>query len=271
MKELKMFVCIKQVPDPEAPASAVEVDSKQLQVRVRGVPPVMNPPDEAALEAALKLKEKYGGKIIVLSVGENLSVMTLRKALAAGADELILVQDTGLSELDSLSTSFVLQKAIEKIGEYDLVLTGRQASDWNEGQVGLVLSELLKVPAINLVKKIAISEGEITAFKLTPFGYEVVKTVMPAVIIVTHEFGELRYTPFIALQKAREKPVKVWSLKDLDIDTSTLGRRKIVNLYQPYRGRRCVFVEGSSSEEKGKNLALRIREILKGEPASFPH
>jgi electron transfer flavoprotein beta subunit len=262
-KELKMIVCIKQVPDPEAPASTIEVDSKQMQIRVRGVPPVMNPPDEAALEAALQLKEKYGGRITVLSVGENLSVPTLRKALAAGADELTLVQDPGLSDVDSLSTAFVLYKAIKRIGEYDLVLTGRQAGDWNEGQVGLILSELLKVPAINLVKKLAIEGSEITAYKVTPFGYEVVKTVIPAVLIVTHEFGELRYVPFIALQKAREKPVKIWGAKDLSIDPSNLTKRRIISLYEPSRERSCLFVDGKTSEEKGKNLALLIKEILK--------
>jgi electron transfer flavoprotein beta subunit len=264
-KELKMIVCIKQVPDPEAPASTIEVDSKQMQIRVRGVPPVMNPPDEAALEAALQLKEKYGGRITVLSVGENLSVPTLRKALAAGADELTLVQDPGLSDVDSLSTAFVLYKAIKRIGEYDLVLTGRQAGDWNEGQVGLILSELLKVPAINLVKKLAIEGSEITAYKVTPFGYEVVKTVIPAVLIVTHEFGELRYVPFIALQKAREKPVKIWDAKDLSIDPSNLTKRRIVILYEPSRERSCFFVEGETLEEKGKNLALLIKEIQKSE------
>jgi len=263
MKELKIIVCIKQVPDPEAPASAVEVDSTNMKIIIRGVPPVMNPPDEAALEAALQLKEKYGGKVTVLSVGETLSVLTLRKALAAGADELVLVQDIGLGELDSLSTSFVLYKAIEKIGGYDLVLTGRQAGDWNEGQVGLILSELLNVPAINLVKKIVIKESEVFAYKLTPFGYDVVKTALPVVIVVTHEFGELRYVPFMSLKKAREKPVKVWSAKDLNINPSNLARRKIVNLCKPSERRSCVFVDGKSSEEKGKNLALIVKEILK--------
>ena len=102
------------------------------------------------MEAAVRLKEDLGGKITVLSLGKKVSDTVLRKTLAAGADELILLQDDQFDRLDSFSTATALADAVRKVGEYDLVLTGRQAGDWDSGQVGLILGELLGLPCISL-------------------------------------------------------------------------------------------------------------------------
>lgn len=263
MQELKIIVCAKQVPDPEAPTSEVEVDPTQMKIITRGLPPVINPPDETALEAALQLTEKHGGKITVLSVGENLSVPVLRKTLAAGAHELILVQNEGFGGLDEYSTAFILSKVIEKIGEYHLILTGRESADRGSGQVGLILSELLGIPAINWAKKIEISNEEVRVTKIVTGGSEIIKTSIPALITVSNEFGEMRYVSLTALKSARTKPIKFWSAKDLDIDLSTLRKMNIVSLFKPVRDRKCLFIQGKNPEEISKNLVTKLLEMLK--------
>jgi len=126
MKELRIIVCAKEIPDPEAPLSDVSVNPETMEVIV-DAPQVISPFDENALEAALRIKEDRDAKITVLSLGKKVSDTVLRKTLAAGADELILLQDTAFERLDSYSTAAVLAEAIRKRGEYDLVLTGRQA------------------------------------------------------------------------------------------------------------------------------------------------
>lgn len=262
MKDLKIIVCAKQVPSPEAPTSAVEIDLERLEVRVRGLPPEINPLDGTALEAALQLKEAHGGKITVLSVGERLVEGVLRKILAAGADELIIVQGEGLNELDSYSTALILYKSVEKIGEYDLILCGKQSADWNSEQTGLILAEFLKVPAINSVKKIEIlSDVEALLTTVRAGGYDVVKASLPLLATVTSELGELRYIPLTALKKAREKPIKIWKIEDLRLDLSMLKKRRVVDLLKPKLERVCTFIEGKTPEEKGKNLALKLRDV----------
>jgi len=263
MKSLNIIVCVKQVPSPEAPPSVVEIDSKELQVRVRGLPPEINPLDGTALEAALQLKEAHGGKITVLSVGDRLSEGVLRKVLAAGADELITVQGEELNDLDSYATALVLQRAVEKIGKYDLILTGKQSADWNSEQTGLILAELLKVPAVNSVKKIEILDEEALLTTVRSGGYDVVKAPLPLLVTVTSELGELRYVPLTALKKAREKPIKIWKIEDLQLDLSKLGKRKVVDLLKPKLERVCTLIEGRTPEEKGKNLAIKLHEALR--------
>ena len=158
MKEIRIIVCAKQIPDPEAPFSNVTVNAEKKEVIV-DAPDVISPYDENALEAAIKIKEEVGGKITVLSMGRKVSDTVLRKTLAAGADALILIEDPAFERLDSNSVAYVLSRAIQKIGEYDLILTGRQAGDWDSGQVGLILAELLGIPAISLARSIKVDDG----------------------------------------------------------------------------------------------------------------
>lgn len=241
----------------------MEVDHAEMKITTRGLPPVINPPDETALEAALQLTEKHGGKITVISVGDNLSVPVLRKALAAGAHELVLVQDEGFKDLDEYSTALVLSKAVQRTGEYDLILTGREGADWNSGQVGLILSEILGIPAVNLAKKIELSGKEIYVTKVALGSSEIVKTTIPALITVTNEFGEPRYVSLTALKSARTKPITFWNAKDIEVDPSTLKKRKIASLFKPVRERKCTFIEGKTLEEISKNLKLKLFEMLK--------
>jgi len=144
---MRIIVCLKQVPDPTSSSSGTTVDTEAKRVIVpQGTPPVMNPYDENALEAALLIKDAQGATITVISAGKNLAKPVLRKSIASGADELILLDDAAFENLDSYATAHLLAAVIKEIGEYDLILCGRQASDTDAGQVGSGIGRNLEDP-----------------------------------------------------------------------------------------------------------------------------
>jgi len=258
MTEIRIIVCAKQIPDPEAPLSDVSVDAEKMEVIV-DAPQVISPFDENALEAAVRLKEEGGGKISVLSLGKKVSDTVLRKTLAAGADELILLEDDNFENLDSHSTAAALAGAIRKIGEYDLVLTGRQAGDWDSGQVGLILGEMLTVPCINLARDISVEDGSVVVKKSVPEGYERVKAQMPALITVSNEVGELRYISRTKMLKMMRgaRSIPSWSAEDLGVTGDALQQMGIVALSSPPdMGRDCQFIEGYPDDQAGKLAAV---------------
>jgi electron transfer flavoprotein beta subunit len=258
MKEINIIVCAKQIPDPEAPLSDVSVDAVHMEVIV-DAPQVISPFDENALEAALRIKEEIGGKITVLSLGKKVSDTVLRKTLAAGADKLILLQDDAFEKLDSHSVALALADAIRKIGEFDLILTGRQAGDWDSGQVGLMLGEMLALPCISLARGIRVEDGSVVVKRSIPGGYERVKAGMPAVVTVSNEVGELRYisrTKMLSMLKGAGS-IPSWGAGDLGLARETLERMGIVALSSPPNmGRDCRFIEGSTDEQAEKLAAV---------------
>jgi electron transfer flavoprotein beta subunit len=261
MKAPTIIVCIKAVPDPEGPRSAYELHPEEKKVVPVGIPPVINPYDENALEMAVALKDHWGGKVIAINMSEKALTPVLKKALSVGADELILLEDPLFKDLTGLSTAQVLSAAIKKIGTYDLILTGRQATDWDFGQTGLLLAEMLNIPGINLVQKVVLRDGAITVERLKRQGYEVLMTSTPALLTVSSEAGDLRLPTLKAIQDARKKPVTVWKANDLEIEPSSIRMRNVVVLRPPMATKRsCVFIEGDSAYEKGENLALQLRK-----------
>ena len=258
MTEIRIIVCAKQIPDPEAPLSDVSVDAEKMEVIV-DAPQVISPFDENALEAAVRLKEEAGGKITVLSLGKKVSDTVLRKTLAAGADELILLEDGNFENLDSHSTAAALAGAIRKIGDYDLVLTGRQAGDWDSGQVGLILGEMLALPCISLAREISIEEGSVLVKKSIPEGYERVKAQMPVLITVSNEVGELRYISRTKMLKMMRgaRSIPSWSAEDLSVTQEELQKMGIAALSSPPdMGRDCQLLEGSPDEQAEKLAAV---------------
>jgi len=257
MKELSIIVCAKQIPDPEAPLSDVSVDAERMEVVV-DAPQVISPFDENALEAALLLKEEVGAKVTVLSLGKKVSDTVLRKSLAAGADELILLQDDAFEKLDSHSIAGALADAVRKIGEVDLVLTGRQAGDWDSGQVGLILGEMLGLPCISLCREIKVEEGNVLVKKNIPGGYEQVRAGMPALVTVSNEIGELRYisrTRMMKMLRGRAS-IPLWSSEDFVSAREGLQKMEILELSSPPDMRRnCEILDGATPEEKADKLA----------------
>ena len=153
---LEIIVTAKQVIDPEMPVSALSLNDTAMRVVTPSTfPPVINGFDEYAVEAALRVKESQGANVTVLSVGPQFNVDIMRKSLAMGADRLILCQDPAFANTaDSLVTAHILAAAIRKIGAFDLIIAGRQASDWDNAQVPLFLAEILELPCLALAQKI---------------------------------------------------------------------------------------------------------------------
>lgn len=263
---MNIIVCCKQVLDPEAPPASFKIDaSSNRVVPPQGVAPVISPFDENAVEAALKLKDTLGGKVTVLSLGTNLLRDVVKKPLSMGADELILLEDEAFGEGDSYSIAYALAMAIKKIGEYDLIFCGRQAADWDSGQVGSGIAEILGLPSVTLVRKIELSDGTARIERVTPDGYDVIEVSLPAVATISNEVGEPRYPTIKGIMGAKRKEPIVWTPADIDADASRLGaagrKSKLVKLFQPVKEGACQIIEGDSPEEAAVSLALKLREV----------
>ena len=262
---MNMVVCVKQVIDPEAPPASFKIDpSTSKVVPPPGIPPVVDPYAEYAVEAALKVKDTQGGKITAISLGINQLRDVVKKPLSMGADELVLLEDEAFIEGDSWSTAYALAMAIKKIGEYDLILCGREASDSNAGQVGSGIAEILGLPNVALAKKIDITDGKARVEKVTDEGYEVVEVSLPALITVSNEVGEPRYPTIKGIMAAKKKEPVIWKPADIGVEPSQIGaagrRTRMLRLFQPVHEGKCEIVEGESPEEAAVNLALKLRE-----------
>ncbi|MFC1901563.1 electron transfer flavoprotein subunit beta/FixA family protein [Chloroflexota bacterium] len=231
---------------------------------MQGVPPVIDPYGEYAVEASLRIKEAQGGKITVVSLGANLLREVVKKPLSMGADELVLLEDEAFLNGDSWSAAYAMAMAIKKIGEYDLVLCGREASDTNAGQTGVGIAEILGVPSVTLAKKIEITGGVARVERVTTDGYEVVEVPLPAVITVSNEIGETRYPTIKGIMAAKKVEPVVWKPADIGVEPSRIGtagqRAKMLKLFQPVHEGKCEFAEGNTPEEAAGNLALKLRE-----------
>jgi len=263
---MNMIVCVKQVIDPEAPPASFKIDPATNKVMPSaGVSPVVDPYGEYAVEAALKIKDAQGGKITAMSLGINLLRDVIKKPLSMGADELILLEDEAFIEGDSWSTAYALAMAIKKIGEYDIILCGREASDSNAGQVGLGIAETLGLPSVTLAKKIDVTDGKARVERVTADGYEVVEISLPALITVSNEIGEPRYPTIKGIMAAKKKEPIIWKPADIGVEVSQIGaagrHAKLVRLFQPVREGKCEFIEGENPEEAAANLALKLREV----------
>ena len=262
---MNMIVCVKQVIDPEAPPASFKVDAASNKVvPPPGVPPVISPFDENAVEAALRIKDAHGGKITVLSLGINLLREVVKKPLSMGADELILLEDEAFADGDSWSTAYALAMAIKKIDDYDLVFCGRQAADWDAGQVGSGIAEILGLPGVTVARKVDVTDGKARVERVTTDGYEVVEVSLPALITVSNELGEARYPTMRGIMAAKKIEPIIWKPADIGVESSQAGmagrHTKLLKLFQPVREGKCELVEGESPEEAGVTLALKLRE-----------
>ena len=262
---MNMIVCIKQVVDPEAPPASFKIDpAGNKMVTPPGVSPVVDPYAEYAVEAALRIKDAQGGKITAISLGTNLLPDVVKKPLSMGADELVLLEDEAFTEGDSWSTAYALAMAIKKLGDYDLIFCGRQASDWDAGQVGSGIAEILGLPSVTLARKIDITDGKAKVERVTDDGYEVVEVSLPALITVSNELGEPRYATIKGIMVARRKETVVWKPADIGVEPSQIGaagrRTRLLKLFQPVREGKCEIAEGESPEEAAVNLAIKLKE-----------
>lgn len=263
---MNLIVCVKEIPDPETPASAFAIDPEAKRaIPAKDTPPVISPFDEQAVEAALRMKDELGGKVTVLGMGAPSAEKVLKHTLSMGADEAFLLNDGAFDNPDSNSTAYALAQAIKKVGEYDIVFCGRQAGDFDAGQVGSGIAENLGIPSVTVAKKIDVSDGKARVERVLPDGYEVVEVSLPALITVSNELGEPRYATLKGIMAAAKKTVPVWNTQEIGAEPSKVGasgaRTKIQKLFIPVRESKCEMLEGENEEEAAAKLALKLREI----------
>ena len=259
---MDIVVTVKQVPDPDIPPTHFKVDEAAKKVvPPAGVAPVMNGYDANALEAALRLKEQLGGsKVTVVSLGPDSARDTLKRAIAMGADAAIHINDPSLNDAESSTTARALAAAIKKLDHFDLVLSGRQASDTDGGQVHLGVAHFLGVPAVSPVQKIEEASGEsVVAERIVEDGYQRLKIRLPALLGVSSEMNEPRYPPLKGIMAAGRAQIPVWTAADLDMGEAT-PRVQLRRLYVETREAKVELIEADSLAEAGALLADKLRE-----------
>jgi electron transfer flavoprotein beta subunit len=258
---VRMLVCAKQLIDPETPSTVFKIDrDAKRAVPPPGADPVINGFDEMAVEAALQIREAHGGKITVISMGRSFVMDVIKKPLAMGADELVLLQDDAFDTCDPLVIANVIAAAVGKMEPFDLILCGRQASDWDNGQVPIGLAELLDLPCLTFAKKVELHDGHIQVHRNTADGYEVLEAVLPAVVTVSNEFGEPRSPTIKGITAATRARPTVWGPSDLGVDPSTWHGAEVVDLFIPVREKHCEMIKGEDDADTGRKLAMKLRE-----------
>jgi len=261
-----MIVCCKQVLDPEAPPATFKVDpATNKVVPPQGVPPVISPFDEQAVEAALRVKDAKGGKITVIGLGTGLLRDVVKKPISMGADDLVLLEDPAFADGDGWSTAYALAMAIKKIGKFDLIFCGRQAADWDSGQVGSAIAEILGLPAVTVARKVEVLDGKARVERVATDGYDVIEVGLPALITVSNELGAARYPTIKGIMGAKRKEPIVWKPADIGVDPAQVGvagrRTKLAKLFQPVREGKCELLTADTPEEAAVKLALKLREV----------
>ncbi len=262
----KIVCCVKQVPDPETPASAFKVSpGAKPMVATAGVNAVISQFDQIAVEAALRIRDAAGeGTIWIISLGPDSARDVIKTGLAMGADEGIHLNDPAFFDGDSFSTAMALSAAIEKIGGVDLVLCGRQAVDWDFGVTGLAIAELMDISSISITKMVSLAEGSVRAERILDDAFETVEAPTPCVVTVSNELGEPRYPKLPQIMAAARKEVSVWTASDLGLNPNQVGaagaRLKLQRLETPAISTDCNFIEGENPEQMAANLAKTLRD-----------
>ena len=256
---MNIVVCLKQILDPEIPAADFRIDSEAKRaILPKDRELVISDYDENAIEAALRIKDGTEATVTLLSLGESSTIEALKKALAMGADEAVLLNDPCFDDSDSFAVAYALTQAIKKLGGFDLVLCGRQEGDWDAGQVGSGIAELLRIPSATCIGGIEVKEGSVIAERVVPDGREFIEIPLPALLTISSEIGKPRYASLQGVMAASKKKIIIWKAQDIK---PTKPRNKILKLFVPvHESEKCEFIEAETSEEVGANLALKLRE-----------
>jgi electron transfer flavoprotein beta subunit len=220
-----IVTCIKQVPD----TTQVKIDPVTGTLIREGVPSIINPFDAHALEESLRLKDRYGFKVVAISMGPPSAEMTLRKAIALGVDDAILLSDRAFGGADTLATSMVLASAIKKLSEEDeiaLVLCGKQTIDGDTAQVGPGIAARLKftqLTSVDKVEEVDMQKKRITVRCKFEGRYEILDSCFPAMIAVLREINKPRYPTVPMRLMADEATIKVWDNKVMKINEDEIG------------------------------------------------
>ncbi|MCR4443064.1 MAG: electron transfer flavoprotein subunit beta/FixA family protein [Peptococcaceae bacterium] len=252
---MNIIVCIKQVPA----TNEVKLDPQTNTIVREGVEAIINPFDMFAIEEAVRLKEKLGGKVTALSMGIPRVADLLREALSLGVDEAVLLSDRNFAGADTLATAYTLAKAVRKIDCFDLIICGKQAADGDTAQVGPSLAEKLGIAHTTYVSRIEeINTASIRCSRMTDEGYETVELALPAVITVVKEINTPRLPSIKGLRRAKEAEIRVWTAEDIGADPDKTGLRgsptQVVRTFVPVHEVKSEMI-GGTAEEQAKKLA----------------
>ena len=217
---MKTVVCIKQVPEIGA---QVKINPETNTLIREGVVSIINPFDENAIEAALQLKEKHGGEVVVITMGPPQAAEALRTAMAMGVDDVILISDRAFAGSDTWATSYTLAQTIRKIGNFDLILCGKQAIDGDTAQVGPGIAEWLKIPQVTFAVKIEVNGKPAKVERLLEEVNEVVETPLPAVITVVKQINTPRLPSLKGMMRSKKAEIKTLTSTDIEADPANIG------------------------------------------------
>ena len=255
---MRIIVCLKQAVD----VSQLKTDPSTGRLVTAGVPRKISDFDKNALEEAVRLKERLGGEVVTLTVSVEDAKTSIREALAMGADKGYLIQDEALQNSDTLATSKVLAKAVEKIGQFDVILCGEASIDGFSAQVGPRLAELLNISVIAYARKLNLEGGVVTVERVLEDRYETVKTKTPAIVTVTKEINEPRIPSLMAIMKASKKQIVIWKPADIDVSAENIGEAgsgvKILDVLAPKVERKKIVIKGESSAEIAEKLVKAL-------------
>jgi electron transfer flavoprotein beta subunit len=259
---LNIIVCVKQVPE----TANVKINKDTNTIIREGSNSIINPFDLYAVEESIRIRESVGGNVTAISMGIPQVVELLREVIAIGADNAVLLSDKAFAGADTLATSRTLAAGIRKIGNYDLIICGRQSTDGDTAQVGPSLAEKLGIPHITCVSKIEeISKDPIKCHRLLEDGYEIVEMRLPGLITVVKEINEPRLPSLFGLRKAMQAEIPVWTAKDIDIDFELCGiagsPTYVLDTFAPEHHVENEILNGEP-EQQAKIVADKLMDIL---------
>lgn len=259
---MNIIVCIKQVPE----TTKVKINPETNTLIREGVKSIINPFDMYAIEEAIRLKERFGGKVTVISMGPPQAESALREAISMGADEAVLICDRAFAGSDTWATSFTLASAIKKIGDYNLIICGKQASDGDTAQVGPGISVHLDIPQVTYVKKIEeITDKKARVERMTEEGYEVIEAPLPLLISVVKEINEPRIPSLRGMMKAKKAEIKSLGAKDIAVDSEQVGLKgsptQVVKIFTPVPRKGGQILQGDTADVVNKLADLLKPEI----------
>lgn len=262
---MRILVCIKEIQNPEIASSLFRVDESRNEViPLDGMSLVTSPFDEQAIEAALRIRDQRPCQVTVMTFGPAGAKAAIKRALSMGADDGIHVLDTALENLDSVTTARVLARAIQAEGPFDLILTGRQAADWDAGIVGCGVAQLLGIPVVTFAKGVQVeADGLLCVERVVDDGTETVEVPMPCLVTVSNELGDPRKASLKETMRAAKKPTKVQSAQELGLEPADFVangalRQARKRLFIPRRDVQCDLIAEASAAEAARQVIAKL-------------
>jgi electron transfer flavoprotein beta subunit len=254
---MDIIVCLKQVPDLQQ----VRIKRETREAVTEGVPFMFGEMDRNALEEAVKIKEKSGGKLTALSAGSARLKDTIKEALAAGADEAVVMIDPSFDSLDSGPKAALLAGAIKKIGKFDIVFLGEGSADNYSGQTGPRIAQILNVPLLSYVKQFEVANGKARAVRNMEQSLDTVESALPVVVTVTSGINQPRIPSLMQILKASKKPLSEWKPSDVGLgDIASQKQTSIVSNLAPVEQRKGVILEGGKEENLDSFVSALVKE-----------